>query len=246
MRRAAGWLVVPLSLLLIPPSIAADQKKLRPQPTEGQKVFEEKETKIPIVAQQIDGAYVQASVIKSGELFKVGVLVGNPSEQTIQLVQEKVFLLNAYGRQLYRLSDYEVREGWVRLLNLPPPPPPPPRRYYTIEGSGTADYRLNDLGEGYSTVTGGFSSTYRVEEHYDYSATLGFVIGSRIRTALDRRKARKQIEMLDRYYFSNMDIPPHKQTERMLFFTAGAVSGRVPVTLVLVIGERQFKFVFSE
>jgi len=102
------------------------------------------------------------------------------------------------------------------------------------------------MGLGYSTVTGGFSSSYRVEEHYDYSATLGFVIGSRIRQALDRRKARKQIEGLDHYYFLNMDIPPQKQTERMLFFTAGAVSGRTPVTLILFIAEREFKFVFSE
>ena len=132
------------------------------------------------------------------------------------------------------------------LQTCPRPPPPPPRRYFTIVGGGTADYTLQDLGMGYSTVTGGFSSFYRVEEHYDYSATLGYVIGSKIRSALDRRKARKQIEGLDQYYFLNMDIPPQKQTARMLFFTAGAVSGRAPVTLVMFVGEREFKFVFAE
>lgn len=245
MKRRISVLVVSLSLL-VSPAVAAKQKKLRPMPSNGQKVFYDKDTHTPSVSQQIDGVYVEAAVIKSGDLFKVGMIMDNGSEQAIQLVQEKVFLLNAYDRSLYRLSDYEVRAGWYRLASLPPPPPPPPRRYYTIEGSGTGHYFVQDLGDGYSTVTGGFSSSYRVEEHYDYSDTLAYAIGASIKHALDRRKARKQIEGLDQYYFLNMDIPAHKGTDRMLFFTAGVVSGRTPVKVVMFIGDREFKFVFAE
>src|SRR6266849_79718 len=96
MNRCISVLVVSLCLL-VSPVLGGKQKKLRPLASSEQKVFSDRDTQVPIVSQEIDGAYVQASVIKNGDLFKVGVTVGNPSEHTIQIVQEKVFLLNAYG-----------------------------------------------------------------------------------------------------------------------------------------------------
>ena len=147
----------------------AGQKMLRPVPSEGQTVSVEKDTKVPIVAQTINGLYVQASVVQHGDLFKVGLILVNRGTQPITVEQEKMFVLNAYDRQLYRFPDYEIKAGWARLESLPTPPPPPPRRYYSIEPAGTSTYTVVDMGSGYYSVSG-FSSSYRVEEHYDYSA----------------------------------------------------------------------------
>jgi hypothetical protein len=223
----------------------AGQKMLRPVPSEGQTVSVEKDTKIPIVAQTINGLYVQASVIESGDLFKVGVILVNRGTRPITVEQEKMFVLNAYDRQLYRFPDYEIKAGWARLASLPTPPPPPPRRYYSIEPQGTSTYTAVDMGSGYYSVSG-FSPSYRVDEHYDYSGTLGYVIGASIRHALDRRKARKEIEALDQYYFRNQQLAPGQQAEGMIFFQAIAVSNRTPLKLILFAEDARFQFVFQQ
>ena len=104
----------------------AGQKSLKPVPSEGQTVTVESETHIPVVAQTLNGVYVQASIVQRGELFKAGVILVNRRSQPIAVEQEKFFALNAYDRQFYRFSDYEVRDGWARLASLPSLPPPPP------------------------------------------------------------------------------------------------------------------------
>jgi hypothetical protein len=212
---------------------------------EDQRAFLEKQTQIPIATQTINGFYVQTSVVQRGDLFKVGLILVNHTDHTIPVEQEKFFLLNAYDRTLYRFPDYEVSAGWARLAHMRPPPPPPPRRYYTIEPSGSSNYTVLDLGSGYYSVSG-FSPSYRVEEHYDYAETLGYIIGSRIRHALDARKARQQIEALDRYYFRDIQLAPGQQAVGMIFFQPIGNSSRTPVKLILFIENTKFEFSFGE
>jgi hypothetical protein len=245
MRSTTSPVLVFLIVLSATCDAVAGQKMLKPVRSEGQTVSVERETKIPIVTHTINGIYVQASVVQHGDLFKVGLILVNRGTQPITVEQEKMFVLNAYDRQLYRFPDYEIKAGWARLASLPTPPPPAPRRYYSIEPEGLSTYTVVDMGSGYYSVSG-FSSSYRVEEHYDYSAALGYMIGASIRHSLDRRKARKQIEALDQYYFRNQQLAPGQQTEGMLFFEAIAVSNRTPVKLVVFVEGTRFQFVFQQ
>ena len=204
------------------------------------------ETKTPIAAQKIGDMGVHASVIRNGELFKAGIVIYNFGNEPLAVEQEKFFLLNAYGKLLYRFPDYEIKEGWYRLAHMPTPAPPPPRRYYTIEGTSAEHYSVTDLGVGYYSVDGFSTHDFTISEHYDYSGVLGFQLGSAIRGAFDRRKAREQIEALDRWYFQDGQVSANSNVAGLLFFQAMAVAPKAPVTLVLFVKGTRFTFTFTE
>ena len=227
------------------PAIAG-QRALKPQLAEGQFLTADVETNTPIGAQRIGDIGIHASVVQNGELFKSGIVIYNFGSQPLAVEQERFFMLNAYGKPLYRFPDYEIKEGWYRLAHLPPPVPPPPRRYYTIEGTSSGLYSVIDLGMGYYSVDGFSTHDFTVSEHYDYSGVIAFQLGNAIARAFDRRKARQQIEGLDRWYFQNGHVPVNGDHAGLLFFQALAVSPGPPVMLILDVKGTQFRFVFTE
>jgi hypothetical protein len=239
------WLTIVVLITAATPAIAG-QKVLKPELADGQFLTADAETKIPIAAQRIGDIGVHVSVVRNGELFKSGIVVYNFGTEPITVEQEKFFLLNAYEKPLYRFPDYEIKEGWYRLAHMPRPAPPPPRRYYTIEENSNGRYSVNDLGAGYYSVDGFSTRNFTVSEHYDYSGVIGFQVGSAIKQAFDRRKAGKQIEALDKWYFQNRQVSANGDLAGLLFFQAIAVSPKTPVTLVLFVKGTQFRFTFAE
>jgi hypothetical protein len=110
--------------------------------------------KITVARERKGDIGVKVALIRDGDLFKAGVTIYNLGSQPFPVEQSRVFLLNAFDRELYRFADYEVKAGWSRLLHMPSPPPPPPRRYYTIKPETPGHYTIQEIGNGYYTVSG--------------------------------------------------------------------------------------------
>jgi hypothetical protein len=244
-----AYLVVVLTVCFALP-VTADKGELKPVPAQGQHAVEM--GKKHFVEETKNGIKVVAEGYATSEVFTANIGIENDTQSAIPVEQERFFAFNAYDRSLYRVPDYEVRVTLAWAADEPPPPPPPPRHYYTLRsdtyGHYSGDISLNDNGLGYVSING-FSHTYgEIQEHYDYSATLGYLVGATIRKAIERRKFRKAIEEVDKSYFRNGVIQPGQFANGVVIFSARSVnvSPRAPFKLIVFIGETNYQFVFQQ
>jgi len=238
-----------LLALLLCPAGYGKQKPLKPVPTAHQKLLFHKDVGVTSVVEVREGVLVDAGCIReSKDFFKCAITLLNDTGQPVPVVQEQFFLLNAYGRELYRYSDWEVRLGWLRQMNKPLPAPPPPRKYYRLVPEGSGRYTIMDLGSGYYSVRG-YSPSYRVEEYTNEYEAVGQLIVLVIQRLLQSKRvkqAREEIEILDQYYFRNHRLAPKERSENFLFFGAIGNSPKTPIRLICFIAGQEFQFEFTE
>lgn len=228
MKRIAAILV---AVLLCVPLQAEKGKWLVAEATENQSIHVSrgKNNKLKpadSISEEKGGIYAEVGIRKLQRgYFSVQLLVINKTERPIMLEQERIFLLNKYERTMHRYSEYEIKAAWAKLAGSPPPPPPAPTYTYTVEPYGDG---------------------YVVREQEDGFRTLGWAIGSLLRRWKNKKRARKQIELIEKVYLRNEEIPSGHYLGGNLDFEAIASSDRTPLTLVMFIAEQRFQFVFSE
>lgn len=242
-------LLVLLLCLQTTPLLYGKSKRLTPLPSEAQKVEQYKDAAL-LIRETKNGIHASAALYKEKDIFKVWIFIANLGDKPFDVVQEKMFLLNAYGKVMYRFTDYELKRSWAALASVPMPPPPPPRTYYTVQSSGQSTYSVNQASNNYYSVDGVTNSTATIQEHADYTASALASIGDALQVAHNRRAAKKAIDVIDELYLQNRTLPPHGDPGQgnmngILMFAPSLVSDKGPLSLVLFIDDQQFTFKFE-
>jgi hypothetical protein len=208
-----------------------------------------------------DDVFVAAEIFKfpSGHLA-VTVSVANLRLTPVEVVPEKVFLIDDSDQPHLSIPDYVAKANVAQEYHLPFNPPPP-RTYYSVREVPMASqtvgpmylYAIQDIGTGYLLYGNQPQvTTYEraVTEHTDYSNVLGYEIGYLIAGLINKHDVKNRIEWIDKIWL-------HRSTLKSMDFQFGTLtflstqelltsrSLKKPVKLVIFIENQQFVFEYG-
>ena len=180
--------------------------------------------KIKFACETKNGIQADVAVFKDKLVFYAYITVENKGAKPIAIEQEKFFVLNTYDKELRRITDRELRRYYSAVASLPPPPKSE-KRDLKIEPDGSGGFDVHESRSFDAAVD-------------DFGAAWG--------AWNDRRRARKEIERLDKMYFRDTTIQPGETATGEVRYYAENVSDKTPITVVLQIEKTSFVFRLKE
>lgn len=169
-----------------------------------------------------DGILVEARLAENDGTFTAIFGIENKSRLAVGIDPEKLFLINANDKSLYRYDEASLRMALFGSTKTTP------------STKDTTKYTVRSDGQG----------GYQVER--DPLAQAGNDIGASIAAWRTRRDARKAIEDIEKSYARYEMVKPGDFTVRKVMFEPIAVSSARPLRFVISIYEGPaFVFVFK-